>query len=162
MEEKKDLFEETVKNLQELEERISKIAEIENGFDEKLESFDERIQGAFDVQKNLDQQIQRMGAALDKLQDTLKKASQLQQSLERLLDRYEKLDLDHLAESIESASDATHKDYERITLATSEEKKNGEYIDKWLKFKPANFLDVDTRYGEITALKLFKDKMIFW
>lgn len=128
MEEKKDLFEETVRNLQELEERISKIAEIENGFDEKLESFDERIQGAFDVQKNLDQQIQRMGAALDKLQDTLKKASQLQQSLERLLDRYEKLDLDHLAESIESASDATHKDYERITLATSEEKKNGKHL----------------------------------
>ena len=128
MEEKKDLFEETVRNLQELEERISKIAEIENGFDEKLESFDERIQGAFDVQKNLDQQIQRMGAALDKLQDTLKKASQLQQSLERLLDRYEKLDLDHLAESIDSASDATHKDLERIALATSEEKKNGKNL----------------------------------
>ncbi len=125
MEEKKDLFAETVKDLQDLQEKIARIAEIENGFDEKLEAFDERIQGAFDIHKNLSQQIERMGAALDKLQETLKKAGQLQQSLERLLDRYEKLDLDRLAESIESASDATHKDLERITLAQSEEKKGG-------------------------------------
>lgn len=44
----------------------------------------------------------------------------------------------------------------------SEQKTNGEDIDNWLQFKAMNFLDVDSRYGEITALKLFKDKLIFW
>lgn len=44
----------------------------------------------------------------------------------------------------------------------SEVKTNNEYIDSWLQFKAANFLDVDSRFGEITDLKLFKDKLVFW
>lgn len=44
----------------------------------------------------------------------------------------------------------------------SEQKTNGELNDNWLSFKPANFLDVDTRYGSITNLRLFKDSLIFW
>lgn len=39
---------------------------------------------------------------------------------------------------------------------------NNEDIDSWLQFQSANYIDVDTRYGEITDLKLFKDKLIFW
>ena len=39
---------------------------------------------------------------------------------------------------------------------------NNELIDNWKKFKlVADFLDVDTRYGDITNLKVFKDKLIF-
>ncbi len=41
-------------------------------------------------------------------------------------------------------------------------KTNGENTDSWLKFKSANFIDVDTRYGEITQMKLFKDTLVFW
>lgn len=44
----------------------------------------------------------------------------------------------------------------------SQIKTNGEYIDNWLKFKAADFIDVDTRYGEITDMNLFKDSLIFW
>lgn len=44
----------------------------------------------------------------------------------------------------------------------SEVKTNGEWIDNWTKFKAANFDDVDTRYGKITDLRLFKDKLVFW
>lgn len=44
----------------------------------------------------------------------------------------------------------------------SNPKTNGEEIDSWLKTNPADFIDVDGRYGEITALKLFKDKLLFW
>lgn len=44
----------------------------------------------------------------------------------------------------------------------SSEKKNNETIDSWLDIKQNNFLDVDTRFGEITDLKLFKDKLLFW
>lgn len=39
---------------------------------------------------------------------------------------------------------------------------NNEDIDSWLQFQASNYIDVDTRYGEITDLKLFKDKLIFW
>lgn len=44
----------------------------------------------------------------------------------------------------------------------SSEKKNNETIDSWLDIKQNNFLDVDTRFGELTDLKLFKDKLLFW
>ncbi len=44
----------------------------------------------------------------------------------------------------------------------SDPKTNGEYVDSWLKFKPMNFIDVDTRFGEITDMKLFRDTLVFW
>lgn len=44
----------------------------------------------------------------------------------------------------------------------SQKKSNNETIDSWTQFKTADFLDVDTRYGEITALQLFKNKLMFW
>ena len=44
----------------------------------------------------------------------------------------------------------------------SQIKTNGEYTDSWLNFKAADFIDVDTRYGQITDLNLFKDTLVFW
>ena len=44
----------------------------------------------------------------------------------------------------------------------SEIKTNGELLDSWTNFKPLNYLDVDSRYGEITNLRLFKDTLVFW
>lgn len=44
----------------------------------------------------------------------------------------------------------------------SQKKSNNETIDSWTQFKTSDFIDVDTRYGEITALELFKNKLIFW
>lgn len=44
----------------------------------------------------------------------------------------------------------------------SDLKTNNELIDSWTQFKSMNFLDVDSRFGQITDLKLFKDKLIFW
>lgn len=45
----------------------------------------------------------------------------------------------------------------------SEVKTNGELIDNWLIYKPlTNFIDVDSRFGQITNLRLFKDKLMFW
>lgn len=43
----------------------------------------------------------------------------------------------------------------------SQPKTNNEAIDSWSKFKTIDFIDVDTRYGDITGLKLFKDKLVF-
>lgn len=44
----------------------------------------------------------------------------------------------------------------------SQPKINGELIDSWTKFKAMDFLDVDSRYGEITGLRLFKNTLIYW
>lgn len=41
-------------------------------------------------------------------------------------------------------------------------KSNNEYEDSWLKFQSANYLDVDTRYGQITQLKTFKNQLVYW
>ena len=41
-------------------------------------------------------------------------------------------------------------------------KSNDETVDNWLKFLPANYIDVDTRYGEITGLRKFINHLVFW
>lgn len=41
-------------------------------------------------------------------------------------------------------------------------KQNDERIDSWTKFQSANYLDADTRYGEITHLRTFHNKLFFW
>jgi hypothetical protein len=46
----------------------------------------------------------------------------------------------------------------RIHYTTS--KTNDEIIDSWSKFSSLNYLDVDSRYGEITNLKLFKNQLL--
>lgn len=44
----------------------------------------------------------------------------------------------------------------------SNSKSNKETFDNWLKFQPLNYLDVDTRYGQITGLRTFHNDLIFW
>lgn len=44
----------------------------------------------------------------------------------------------------------------------SDKKTNNEQIDNWGTFKPNNYIDVDTRFGEITNMRLFKDKLLYW
>lgn len=47
-------------------------------------------------------------------------------------------------------------------ICYSEKKDNNELIDSWTQISMANYIDVDSRFGEITQLKLFKDKLLFW
>lgn len=44
----------------------------------------------------------------------------------------------------------------------SEPKTNLEVTDSWTKFRIANYLDVDTRFGSINNMKLFKNNLLFW
>ena len=44
----------------------------------------------------------------------------------------------------------------------SNKKTNDERRDSWLVFMPANYLDVDTRYGQITELRTFHNQLLFW
>ena len=44
----------------------------------------------------------------------------------------------------------------------SELKTNNEHVDSWMEFKAMNYIDVDTRFGEITNMRLFKDKLLCW
>lgn len=47
-------------------------------------------------------------------------------------------------------------------ISCSEVKINNEIIDSWSKFKFANYLDVDTQYGQITNLKVFNNKLYYF
>lgn len=44
----------------------------------------------------------------------------------------------------------------------SEMKSNGEFIDNFLIFKPASFIDVDSKYGEITNLLTDRNTLYYW
>ena len=44
----------------------------------------------------------------------------------------------------------------------SQLKTNGEFIDNWMTFKAADFIDVDSRYGEVTNLLTVNDIIYYW
>lgn len=44
----------------------------------------------------------------------------------------------------------------------SEPKENGEFIDNYLIFKTASFIDVDSKYGQITNLLTDKNMLFYW
>lgn len=47
-------------------------------------------------------------------------------------------------------------------IVYSEHKTNGENIDSWTTFKPADFIDADSKYGEITNLYTSRDIIYYW
>lgn len=52
------------------------------------------------------------------------------------------------------------KVYNRIIV--SQAKISNEILDNWTMFKVADYLDVDNQYGDITNLKVFKDRLFYW
>lgn len=58
--------------------------------------------------------------------------------------------------------DAETFKYTDYRIFYSNVKENGENIDSWLKFDTLSFLDVDTKYGPITHLRNFHNKLMFW
>ena len=44
----------------------------------------------------------------------------------------------------------------------SNPKSSDEYFDNWLVFMPANYIDVDSRNGQITHLRTFNNKLVYW
>lgn len=49
-----------------------------------------------------------------------------------------------------------------VRIHYSDPKTNNEVLDSWTNFRALNFMDVDTRHGQLTGLKLFRDKLIFF
>jgi predicted transposase/invertase (TIGR01784 family) len=49
-----------------------------------------------------------------------------------------------------------------IYLSKFKEGLYNEHIDSWLNIKPLNYKDVDSRFGQITNMRLFKDHLLFW
>lgn len=80
----------------------------------------------------------------------------------------------YLYNGVYSANSSTRVNAAQITTEDSDDgaydyrtyfsnkKSNDEPFDNWTKFMPANYLDVDTRYGAITGLRRFHNQLIFW
>jgi len=49
-----------------------------------------------------------------------------------------------------------------VRIHNSQRKTNNEHIDKWTEFKTTDYIDVDSRFGQLTNMRLFKDKLLFW
>lgn len=47
-------------------------------------------------------------------------------------------------------------------IVASELKTNNEMTDSWTKFKFANYIDVDSQYGQVTNLKSFNNRLFYW
>ena len=63
----------------------------------------------------------------------------------------------YAAQSIEEVSDTVDT---RVVYAGP--KQNGERIDSWSKFQASNYIDVDSKYGQLTQLKSFHNQLLFW
>ena len=60
----------------------------------------------------------------------------------------------------------TNLDYDKgrrfdYRVVSSEKKSTDERFDSWSVFKPANYIDVDSKYGKISRLKLFNNSLFF-
>ena len=49
-----------------------------------------------------------------------------------------------------------------VRIYASDQKINGEAIDSWLKFRTDSFIEVDSQYGPLTALKTVTEKLCFF
>lgn len=64
-----------------------------------------------------------------------------------------------------AAINPNHSDVEDsfdYRVINSQQKTNGEYQDSFTKFQSANYIDVDTRYGELTNIRAFGNYLFFW
>ena len=80
----------------------------------------------------------------------------------------------HQYNMIYSANDESNDVFTRITTDEketnnfkqrayfSEPKTNGEFIDNYLIFKAASFIDVDSKYGQITEMLSDKNMLYYW
>lgn len=66
----------------------------------------------------------------------------------------------YVAENEDYDVEKTYNSSNRIFY--SNVKTQNEPIDSWTQFQPANFLDVDSKYGEITQLDTFNNRLFFW
>ena len=64
-----------------------------------------------------------------------------------------------IAETDEEDMYDTNMDYR---VYHSEKKSNNERTDSWIRYKAADYIDVDNRYGPITGLRKFNNSLIFW
>lgn len=62
--------------------------------------------------------------------------------------------------NVQTLEDSQQEYTQRIHY--SELKTNGEMIDNWNNFKALDYIDADTRYGQITNLLTNKDILYFW
>lgn len=60
--------------------------------------------------------------------------------------------------------EAVHKSSNKHSnrIHVSQAKTNGEVIDSWTQFRVADYLDVDSSYGDITNMRNFQDRLYFW
>ena len=56
----------------------------------------------------------------------------------------------------------TDDDHIGNRIMVSQAKTNGEVLDSWTQFKAADYLDVDTQYGDITNLYTFRDRLFYF
>jgi hypothetical protein len=47
-------------------------------------------------------------------------------------------------------------------IRSSDKKSNGERIDSWFLFRTNNYIDVDSAYGSLVSLNVYKDTLMFW
>ena len=63
----------------------------------------------------------------------------------------------YAAQSIEEVSDTVDT---RVVYTGPKQK--GERIDSWSKFQASNYIDVDSKYGQLTQLRSFHNQLLFW
>lgn len=54
------------------------------------------------------------------------------------------------------------QDYFDTRVRSSDKKTNGESSDSWFLFRTNNYIDVDSQYGSLTSLNVYKDTLMFW
>ena len=102
-------------SLAELEGRIAKIAEIEQGFDEKQASLEESLEAIFARQRSLEDQLSRLERLLENISAAIKDADRLAAVVESLEKKLGELDLEKVSEAAESVSELSEKAVKKLS-----------------------------------------------
>ena len=68
-------------------------------------------------------------------------------------------DMKHFLSKLDVSEDNKRFD---TRILHSQPKTNDEASDNWIQFRQADHIDLDTRYGPVTSLKTFKNRLFFW
>lgn len=63
--------------------------------------------------------------------------------------------------STQQYTDADTNNYD-VRIHNSRVKSINEHIDNWLYFGPIDYIEADSKYGQLTQLDVFKDVFLFW
>ena len=132
MENADDRLIKTLTRLDEMSESLDSIAEVESRFDKRLQEMESDVEGLFSTINDISGKLDALSGALERLTDAAKRLSGVQEQGKRLAELIGRLDPEKLSASLEESSEKLLDVYGKLEALKS---KSGNKVPKKAKKK---------------------------